>query len=230
LGWRNLPLKEILTNRFDIPVYVDNDVNLTALGEWGFGAGQGVENLVCISVGTGIGAGIIIGGNLYRGHNHSAGEIGYLLPGVSFLRRNYDEFGALEGLASGAGITGRARQLLQERGKAIPPEGLTAAATFEAARQGESWAQQVVDETVEYLALAIANVSALLDPEIVVLGGGVSRSADLLIEPILGCLQGSIPSVPKLIASPLGRRAAVMGAIMLVLNATSDHFVVKRLH
>jgi glucokinase len=107
LGWRDLPLKQILTECFDVPVYVDNDVNLSALGELGFGVGRGVENLVCIAVGTGIGAGIIIGGSLYRGHSHSAGEIGYLLPGVEFLRQRYDQFGALESLASGTGIAVR---------------------------------------------------------------------------------------------------------------------------
>lgn len=230
LGWRDLPLKQILRSRFDIPVYVDNDVNLSALGELGFGAGRGVEDLVCIAIGTGIGAGIIIGGSLYRGYSHSAGEIGYLLPGVEFLKQRYDRFGALESLASGTGIAERAGQLLRRQGIPLTADGLTARTVFHAARVGEPWAMQVVDETVEYLALAIANISTLIDPEVVVLGGGVSRSADLLIEPILQRLDGRIPSVPRLVASPLGRRAAVMGAIMLVLNATSEQFVVRQIH
>jgi predicted NBD/HSP70 family sugar kinase len=87
----------------------------------------------------------------------------------------------------------------------------------------------VISETVDYLSLAIASISALLDPEIIILGGGVARSADLLIEPILERMKGSVPFVPRLVASPLGRRAAAMGAIMLVLNATTEYFVVKRL-
>jgi glucokinase-like ROK family protein len=229
LGWRDLPLKQILADRFDEPVFVENDVNLAALGEWGFGAGRGARNLVCIAVGTGIGAGIIIDGALYRGHNQAAGEIGYLPPGPECLGRCYDQFGALESLASGTGIADRGRQLLEQEGMPVPPEGLSAEDVFGAARAGERWARRVVSETVDYLSLAIASVSSLLDPEVVVLGGGVARSADLLIEPILKRLDGVVPFVPRLVASPLGRRAAVMGAIMFVLNATTERFVVRRL-
>lgn len=162
-----------------------------------------------------------------KGHNQAAGEIGYLLPGLEFLGRRYDQFGTLESLASGAGVAVRAQQLLEQERMPVPAE-LTAHDVFEAARRGEVWAKQVVKETVHYLALAIANISAILNPEVVVLGGGMARSADLLIEPILGCLEGTIPFVPRLVASPLGRRAAAMGAVMLVLNGAMGHVVVKR--
>ena len=228
LGWRDLPLQEILNDRFDVPVFVENDVNLAALGELGFGAGRGVQNLVTIAVGTGIGAGIIIGGILYRGHNQAAGEVCYMLPGTEFLGRHYDEFGALECLASATGVVKRARQLMMQEGMSIP-EGLSAEDVFAAARSGEPWAQQVVSETVDYLGLAIANISATLDPEVIVLGGGVAHSADLLIEPILQRIEGVVPFVPRLVASPLERRAVVMGAIMLVLNLTTEYFAVKQL-
>ena len=229
LGWRDLPLKAILSERFDAPVMVDNDVNLSALGEYGFGAGKGCDSLICIAVGTGIGAGIIIDGAPYRGHRYSAGEIGYLLPGVNFLGRRYEGFGALESLASGTGIADRARQLLEREGSPLLDGDLDAEAVFAAARQGQSWGKQVVEETIDYLSLAIASASALLDPEIIVLGGGVARSADLLIEPILARLDGVVPSMPKLVASTLGRRAAVMGAIMLVMYGTTEHVVINRL-
>lgn len=229
LGWHDLPLQQILTDRFDMPVFVENDVNLTALGEWGFGAGRGTQDMVSIAVGTGIGAGIITGGALYRGHNQAAGEVGYLLPGAEFLGQSYEQFGALESLASGTGIAERACQLLKQEKIPVSPEGLSAHDVFAAARDGASWAQQVISETVDYLSLAITSISALLDPEVVILGGGVARSADLLIEPILGRIERVVPFVPRLVASPLGRRAAAMGAIMLVLNATTEYFVVKRL-
>lgn len=229
LGWRDLPLKQILTDRFAELVFVENDVNLAALGEWGFGAGRGVRNLVCIAVGTGIGAGIIIDGALYRGHNQAAGEIGYLPPGAEFLGRRYGQFGALESMASGLGIARRGRQLVEEEGIPVPSEALSAEDVFAAAQRGAPWAQQVISETVDYLSLAIASISALLDPEVIVLGGGVAHSVDLLIGPILQRLEGVVPSVPRLVASPLGRRAAVMGAIMLVLNATTERFIVRRI-
>ncbi len=229
LGWRDLPLKKLLADRFAMPVLVENDVNLAALGEWGFGAGRGTQNMVCIAVGTGIGAGIIMGGALYTGHNQAAGEIGYLPPSIEYLGHCYDQFGALENLASGTGIAARARQLLEKEGLPVPAEGLSAEDVFSAARRGEAWARQVVGDTVDYLSLAIAGVSSLLNPEAVVLGGGVARSADLLIEPILGRLQGVVPFVPRVVASSLGRRAAAMGAIMLVLNATTGYVVAQRL-
>jgi glucokinase-like ROK family protein len=223
LGWRDLPLKAILSEHFNLPVFVENDVNLAALGELRFGAGQGVDDLVYIAVGTGIGAGIIIDGALCRGHIGAAGEIGYMLVGLDFLGQRYDQFGALETLASGTGIAERARQILAEESIPLPPAGLDAEYVFTAARAGHSWAHRVVDETVDYLSLAIANVNALLNPEVVILGGGVARSADLLIEPILRRLEGVVPYVPQVVASPLGRWAAIMGAITLVLNATNEH-------
>jgi glucokinase-like ROK family protein len=228
LGWRDLPLQEILNDRFDVPVFVENDVNLAALGEFGFGAGRGAQNLVTIAVGTGIGAGIIIGGILYRGHNQAAGEVCYMLPGTEFLGQHYDEFGALECLASATGVVKRARQLMMQEGMSLLEE-LSAEDVFAAARSGEPWAQQVVSETVDYLSLAIANISATLDPEVIILGGGVAHSADLLIEPILQRIEGVVPFVPRLVASPLERRAVVMGAIMLVLNLTTEYFAVKQL-
>jgi glucokinase-like ROK family protein len=226
LGWRDLPLRDILAQRFNLPVFVENDVNLAALGEWGFGAGKGARSLVCIAVGTGIGAGIVIDGTLLRGHHQAAGEIGYLLPGTQYLGRRYNGFGALESLASGLGIAERARQLLAQSGRPLPDD-LSAETVFAAARQGATWAMQVVSETVDYLSLAIANICAVLDPEVVVLGGGVARSSDLLIKPILERLDGVLPMLPRVVASELDRRATVMGGIMLVLDATTEHYVVR---
>ena len=100
LKWRDLPLKRILTERYGLPVFVENDVNLAALGEYGFGTAKGAASLVCLAIGTGIGAGIVIDRKIYRGHKQSAGEIGYLPPDVSFLGRHYAGFGALESIAS----------------------------------------------------------------------------------------------------------------------------------
>jgi glucokinase-like ROK family protein len=227
LGWRDLPLRDILAERFGLPVVVENDVNLAALGEYGFGAARGASSAACIAVGTGIGAGIVIDRKIYRGFNQSAGEVGYLPPDVSYLGRRYEGFGALESIASGSGVERRARQRLQELNLPTPEQGPSAEEVFKAARQGEAWARRVVDETVSYLAFAVAVISAVLDPEVIVLGGGVARSADMLIEPILSELEGVIPVHPNLVPSSLGFRAAVLGAIMLVLDTTTDHVAVK---
>jgi glucokinase len=229
LQWRDYPLRHKLEEQIGIPVSVDNDVNLAVLGELWFGAGRNVRNMVLITVGTGIGSGIVINGVLYRGSREASGEIGYFLPGREFLGRRYAQFGALEEIASGNGIADRGRREL--RAARTPEEltALTAEDVFKAARDGEAWALKVIDETVDYLAMTVGNVQALLDPELIVLGGGVARSADLLIEPILRRLEGALPMPPRLVPSSLGRRAAVMGAIVNVLHNTDDFFVVQKL-
>lgn len=228
LGWRDLPLRQLLSERFSWPVFVENDVNVAALGEFGFGVERNTPNLVCVAIGTGIGAGIIIEGKLYRGHNQGAGEIGYFLPDPSFLGRHYEGFGAFEELASGYGIARRAQQRLAAQGHPLAGHPLTAEDVFHYAREGQAWARAIIDETVDYLSQALAAIGALLDPEAIVLGGGVAQSADLLIEPIRQRLQGVIPFVPRIVASNLGPRAVVMGTIMLVLDATTGHVMVNQ--
>ena len=229
LNWKDFPLKARLAERYLLPITVDNDVNLAALGELWFGAGQNTQNMVLVTIGTGIGAGIIIDGALYRGSSEASGEIGSMLPGREFLNKDYQDFGALECLASGTGIAGRARQALKSRREAESLDGLLAEDVFRAAREGQKWARGLVDETVDYLAVAIANLAVSFDPEIIVLGGGVTRSADLLVEPILKRIDGCIPTLPKLVVSSLGRRAAVMGAITKVLHHTSNFYVLHKL-
>ena len=219
LNWRDFPLKAKLEKVFDLPVFVDNDVNLAVLGEQYFGAGQGLRNMILIAIGTGMGAGLIIDGKLYRGAHEASGEVGYLLPSIEALGVNYEHFGAMESLVSGSGIAERARQLLSKSTLATPP--LTAKKVFEAARRQEEWALHVIQETVNYLTMTIANISTVLDPELVILGGGVANSADLLIPPILERLEGLIPCKPCIKASNLGYRAAVMGAIALTVLSTT---------
>jgi predicted NBD/HSP70 family sugar kinase len=229
MEWRNFPLKARLGEKFPYPITVDNDVNLSALGELWFGVGQNSQNMVLITLGAGIGAGIVIDGALYRGSRETSGEIGYLLPGREFLGRRYDRFGALEEIASGTGIAQRAREALRGSRSAIELEALQAEDVFEAARQGEGWAREIIADVVDYLAIAIASISTYFDPDVIILSGGVSHSSDLLVAPILSRIEGAIPTAPRLVVSNLDRRAAVMGAITNVLHNTSDFFVVRKL-
>jgi predicted NBD/HSP70 family sugar kinase len=217
LDWRDVPLARILFERFRLPVCVENDVNLAALGELGYGAAQGCRNAVCMTIGTGIGAGIIIDGRLYHGHTHSAGEVGYIIPGVEHLGLRPVGFGIFESLASGSAIEERGRRLAEGQGNPTPTR--SAEDVFAAARDGAGWALQAVDETVDLLSVGIANIASLLDPEVIVIGGGVARSADLLIEPIRARLEGALPALPRLAVSPLGYRAGVLGAVKLVLDS-----------
>jgi glucokinase len=229
LNWKDFPLKAKLTERYHLPITVDNDVNLAALGELWFGAGQNCQNMILIAIGTGIGAGIIINGALYRGSNEASGEIGNMLPSPEFLGKNYLDFGALESVASGTGIAERARSALKSQRSPAELESLGAEDVFDAASQGQKWAWHLIDETVDYLAVTIANLAVSFDPDLIVLGGGVSRSADLLVGPILQRMEGTIPTLPKLVVSSLGLRAGVMGAIINVLHNTSNFYVVHKL-
>jgi glucokinase-like ROK family protein len=229
LHWDNFPLKAKLAERYDLPITVDNDVNLAALGELWFGAGQNVQDMILVAIGTGIGAGVIIDGALYRGSKEASGEIGNMIPGREFLGKSYQDFGALESVASGTGIAARARDLLRSQRSQQELLDLMAEDVFDAARKGEPWAWTVINETVDYLAIAVANLVSFFDPELVVLGGGVSRSADMLIAPILARISGAIPNPPKLVVSNLGLQATVMGAITNVLHNTSNFYVVRKL-
>jgi glucokinase-like ROK family protein len=229
LGWRNLPLKTVMEQALGLPVFVENDVNLAALGEHWCGAGQGVDDLVAIFIGTGIGAGIILNGKLYRGANHAAGEVGYMVTGPDCLGRRYDQFGCLEQLASGTGIAVRAREriLAGERSSLTALvdgdlEEITAEMVFDAAREGDPAAGAVVEETIRYLSLAVANVSCLLNPEVVVIGGGVARSADVLLDGIRRQMEGVVPEMPRLVASDLGKDAVIKGALSMVLRQVSE--------
>ncbi len=229
LHWKDFPLKQRLSERYSLPITVDNDVNLAAMGELWFGAGQDYQNIVMVAIGTGIGAGIIIDGALYRGASEASGEIGNMLPGCEFLGKNYQAFGALESVASGTGIAERARIALRHKRTPEELENLTAEDVFEAAKQRQQWAWRIIDETVDYLAIAIANLMAAFDPEVIILGGGVSRSAEMLVQPILYRMEGALPTLPRLVISTLGLKAGVMGAIANVLHNTANFYVVHKL-
>jgi glucokinase len=223
LNWKDFPLKSRLNKRYRLPITVDNDVNLAALGELWFGAGQNVQNMILITIGAGIGAGIIVDGTLYRGSSEASGEIGHMVPGREFLGRSYVDFGALESVASATGVAQRARLRLGQDG------ALSSEQVFEAAARGEAWAQEIVAETVDYLTIAIANLSVSLDPELIVLGGAVTPYAGMLAQSISKRVQGTIPSLPRLEASNLGLQATVMGAVVTVLHNTSNFYVVHKL-
>ena len=212
LGWTEMPLGARLTQRLNLPVQVENDVNLAALGELHFGAGRGARTIVCISPGTGIGGAVIIDGKLHRGHHDAAGELGLIIPGPQFLTWRNRDWGVLEDLASGTGIAQRARAAVEQQGLPIPSDGLRAEDVFAADAEGAAWAHAIIEETIDYLAVAMANVQAVLDPERIILGGGVASAAHRLIPGIEQRLAPILPMVPLIVRSELGYRAGVLGA------------------
>ena len=235
LGWRNLPLKTRLEDTLHLPVFVENEVNLIALGESWQGAGQGLRNLICISLGAGIGAGIILNGQLYRGSHDAAGEVGYIIPNETCLGRTYDEFGCLESLAGSTGIAGRAGARLANGEPSalngeenIDPSDLTAEMVLSAAKERDPLAESVLNETLDYLSIAVASLICILDPDCIVISGDLAEHGDLFIEPVRSRLKGAVPHMPDIVLSELRTDAAVLGALAIALYKTdSGVFVCK---
>ena len=213
-GWSGPGVIEGLHEKLGSALAVENDINLAALGEQAHGLGKGVSNFVFVSVGTGIGMGIIIDGQLYRGTRGAAGEIGYLPLGEydptteEVVKRRT---GPLEIVASADAIVATAKHLGME-GR------LTAKLIFEAARERDKLALAAVAAEAGHLARAVAAVAAVLDPELVVLGGGIGRNGDLLIAPMERRLQKLLHlPPPPLKVSALGDDAVVLGALAIGL-------------
>lgn len=212
LSWHEVPLGAMLTGRFGLPVRVENDVNLAALGEHAYGAGRGLRSLFLFTIGTGIGGGLVIDGKLWRGRHHAAGEIGALLPGREFLGWNDRDWGAFEALASGTGLASEARRLAQEAGVTLGEDELKGEKLFAAAANGHPYARRALDHAIELWTIALAAVQTILDPDLIVLSGGVAPSASPFLPLIAGRLRHALPFAPDIAPTTLGYKAAVLGA------------------
>jgi predicted NBD/HSP70 family sugar kinase len=205
---------EVLRDRFDLPVLVENNVNLAAVGEQWFGLARGVSTMVFIAIGAGIGMGIIIDDQVVRGAHGAAGEIAYLpLVGDPFNPR-HRLHGGLEDEIGATGIVAA----FNERRNAGDPELASVQEVFDLAASGSATAQGVVDSVASRLGTAIATVCAILDPELVVLGGGIGASP-LLLRPVRGAAAALVPMTARIETSLLGERAALQGAIAVALHA-----------
>jgi glucokinase len=222
MGWRDVPLKAMLEGHLGVPASVDNDVNLAALGESCFGAGRGFQDFVFLAIGTGVGAGIILKGELFRGAAWTAGEIGYMLvPGVSEEPAALGKPGGLEGLAGGEGL--RAQWQSQwSREKTQQSRELTATQIFDAAVAGDALANVLLDRATRALAYTIFNITLILNAPLFVFGGSVG---------LHGALRERTQTVvdmyarrlrPKLVLSELGSDAQLMGAIRLAQIAARN--------
>jgi len=215
-GWGRHGLAEAVGEVLGTKVSFENDVNLAALGEREVGHGRGVRNFVYLSVGTGVGMGLVLNGELYRGQTGAAGEIAYMPIGDGDPRDPATQRrGAFEEAASAAAIVRRARSL-----GVTPP--LTAKNVFTAARRGDRLALRVVEEEAARLAVGIATVAPLLDPEVIILGGGVGQNGDLLLPMIERELRTLSPFRPRVVVSALGEEAVLHGAVATALEAARD--------
>ncbi len=223
-GWDGFPIRQRLEDLWGLPVSLHNDAELGALGEWSFGAGRGVQDMVYIKVGTGIGAGLLLNGRIYRGVTGTAGEIGHITIQQDGPRCSCGNRGCLEAMAGGLAIAEQAIAAVR-RGEATalathtPPESLTALDVAEAAKRGDHLSQRILRNAGLLIGTAIATVVNLFNPSLVVLGGGVAQVGDLLLEPVRETverrsLRASARDV-RIQAAMLGRRSSAMGAIAL---------------
>src|SRR3954447_10242020 len=199
---------------------IDNDANLAAVGERDFGRGRDARSFVYVELGTGLGLGIVIDGELYRGARGGAGEVGYIPWPPAATGRS--ERGRLEEATSAAAVVASAREAGM-RG------GLTAKGVFESARAGDKKALSAVRAEGERIAVLIATITAVLDPEFIVLGGGLGASADLLRPRIESCLRELTPLETRVEESELGQDAIVLGAIATALGTARDIVFAERL-
>lgn len=191
LRWNNFPLRDEVSRRVGLPTSLDNDANCATFGEWWLGAGRGSRNMVGLTIGTGIGGGLILNGRLYHGESDVAGEIGHTTLETQGRRCSCGNYGCLEAYASGTAIAERAREALLTDGQSSlrsvgggDPATITARDVYEAAQHGDAIAIEVVREAARFLGAGVANLLNIFNPEVVVLAGGVTHAGDALFEPV----------------------------------------------
>ena len=191
LGWTNFPLRDVIAERTGISTRIDNDANCATVGEWWLGAARGARNVVGMTIGTGIGGGLILDGKLYHGSSDVAGEIGHATIDITGRLCKCGNYGCLEAYASGPSIAERAREQLAGDEESLlfrMAHGnvgrLTAATVYEAAKLGDDVAIDVVRETARFLGAGIANLLNIFNPDVVVIAGGVTQAGDTLFVPL----------------------------------------------
>lgn len=238
LGWRNVPLGGMLEDILGIPVLVENDANLAALGEYSLGAGRGCRHMVYVTVSTGVGGGIILDGKIYRGAGGGAGEVGHLVvlpdgPPCGCGRR-----GCLEALASGTAMAARARELVDKGlGRSILREAggnrdaITAVSVSGAAAAGDPEAGEIIARAGAYLGIGLAGVVNLLNPERLVLGGGALAAGRQLWEHMQRELSArTLPAALGQLTvarAGLAGKSGLMGAVTLALGQEKGRGLVQ---
>jgi predicted NBD/HSP70 family sugar kinase len=207
-----------LEERLGLAVTVENDINLAALGERWQGVADGVDDFVFLSIGTGMGAGLVLRGELHRGHHGAAGEVDYVLAD-----------GRAAADPSAEGVAALVSQLVADgaAGTALVPP-YEARDVFAAARRGDALGRAVVDEVARRIALHVAPIAAVTDVGLVVLGGGIGANGDLLLEPVRSLLAEWLPYPPRVEVSTLGEAAVLTGALAVGLRSALENVFERR--
>lgn len=226
-GWDRFPIRDSLEKLWGVPVSLNNDAELGVLGEWAAGAGRGERNLAYIKVGTGIGAGLLLDGQIYRGVTGSAGEIGHLTIDENGPVCTCGNQGCLEAIAGGRAIALQAQEAVRRKQRTHltsiqPIESITARDVAAAARRGDLIAQQILARAGTHIGIAIAGLVNLFNPGLVIIGGGVAQTGDILLDPMRQAVQRrSLPAATRAVritTAMLGRRSSSIGAVIQALT------------
>ena len=225
-GWVNIPLAKIIEDEFSIPTRLDNDVRCAALGELNFGAGKGCENLICITVGTGIGSGIVLNGKLVRGASNAAGEIGHIkmdMTGGPLC--GCGDYGCFEAYASGPAIVTMAKEYISggksAKYKEMATDGIiTPYIVAQAALQGDAVSIQIFKQMGKIIGTGLSSVVNLLNPEKIIIGGGVADAGSILLDPIKATIADRAMPIQanavQVVPAQLANTAGVIGASLLI--------------
>ncbi|MCB2306170.1 ROK family glucokinase [Clostridium estertheticum] len=227
LGWRNVPLRKMLEDALNTPVYIDNDATVAALAEYESGSMQNCKSGLMLTLGTGIGGGIIINGEIYSGFNGVGSELGHTVIGENFYDCNCGRNGCLETFASSTAIIKYTKKLIMEMNEPTTImenvdgniDNLNAKIIFDCAKKRDKIATLAVDRLIKYLGIGIINIVNFIDPEIIVLGGGIAGAGQYLLdlitkEVIANKYYKDLP-IAKIVLAQLGNKAGVIGAAMV---------------
>jgi predicted NBD/HSP70 family sugar kinase len=217
-GLEGRDIRTELADRLGMPAVIENDINLAAVGERWRGIAQGVDDFAFLSIGTGLGCGLVLRGELHRGHNGGAGELDYIRAGAD---------ADLDPCAGAVSALAAALVAADGAGTPLAPP-FEARTIFTAARQGDETANAVVGEEARRIAMHIVPLAAVADVALVVLGGGLGSNGDLLLEPVRDLLRGWLPYPPRVEVSTLGDAAVLTGALAVGLRAARDNVFVRR--
>jgi glucokinase len=225
-GWTDISLKKELEDRLDLPAIIDNDANAMAYAEWKFGAGMGCQHLVALTLGTGVGGGLVIDGKMARGANSVGSELGHISINYKGRTGPYGNPGGLEEYIGNNEIVARARELYREAGQRLSLDNCSPKTLAASAEAGDPVAIQVWDGIAEKLACALTSTVFLLNPEVIIIGGGVSKAGKLLFEPLQKKLFSQI-GVPfrehlRILPAQFGNEAGMIGAANEALEH-ADH-------
>lgn len=220
-GWRDICLTRLLEDRTGLPVAIDNDANAMTYAEWRYGAGRDGVNVVCVTLGTGVGGGLILDGQLFRGSQLGAGEIGQMSIDPHGVPGHYGNFGALEKYVGNVQIGERGRQLYREAGLTKSEEECSPLALQNAADQGDAIAQKVWEEIGFHLGTTLCDIVWLLNPDRIVIGGGIAKAGEYVFGPIRQIVRERTMKIfhekLEIVPAALGNDAGIIGSAALAL-------------